>query len=137
MGLDEETQRTVQLAGLLHDVGKIGVPDVILRKPSKLTAEEYGIFHQHVVLGDAIVRDMPNGEVVRSAIRHHHERWDGGGYVDGLSGEDIPFVARIISVADTYSAMTTTRPYRKALPVAEAIRRLRDAAGTQLHCRSW
>ena len=132
MGLDEETQRTVQLAGLLHDVGKIGVPDVILRKPSKLTAEEYGIFHQHVVLGDAIVRDMPNGEVVRSAIRHHHERWDGGGYVDGLSGEDIPFVARIISVADTYSAMTTTRPYRKALPVAEAIRRLRDAAGTQL-----
>ena len=132
LGLDEEMQRTVQLAGLLHDVGKIGVPDVILRKPSKLTAEEYGIFHQHVVLGDAIVRDMPNGEVVRSAIRHHHERWDGGGYVDGLSGEDIPFVARIISVADTYSAMTTTRPYRKALPAAEAIRRLRDAAGTQL-----
>ena len=132
IGLDEEMQRTVQLAALLHDVGKIGVPDVILRKPSKLTAEEYGIFHQHVVLGDAIVRDMPNGEIVRSAIRHHHERWDGGGYVDGLSGEDIPFVARIISVADTYSAMTTTRPYRKALPVAEAIRRLRDAAGTQL-----
>ena len=132
IGLDEEMQRTVQLAGLLHDVGKIGVPDVILRKPSKMRADEYGIFHQQVVLVDAIVRDMPNGELVRGAVRHHHERWDGGGYVDGLSGEDIPIVARIISVADTYSAMTTTRPYRKALPVAEAIRRLRDAAGSQL-----
>ena len=132
MGLDEETQRTVQLAALLHDIGKIGVPDVILRKPSKLTAEEYGIFHQHVVLGDAIVRDMPNAELVRAGVRHHHERWDGRGYVDGLAGEEIPLVARIISVADTYSAMTTTRPYRKALPVDEAIRRLHDAGGSQL-----
>ncbi len=132
LGLDEEMQVTVQLAGLLHDIGKIGIPDPILRKPSKLTDEEFRIFNQHVVLGDSIVRDVPNVEMVRAGIRHHHERWDGGGYVDGLAGEAIPLVARIISVADTFSAMTTTRPYRKALGVDEAIRRLRDAAGTQL-----
>ncbi len=132
IGLDEEMQRTVHVAGLLHDVGKIGIPDVILRKPSKLTAEEYDIFHQHVLLGDAIVRDVANADLVRAGIRHHHERWDGRGYVDGLAGEEIPFVARLISVADAFSAMTTTRPYRRALPVDEALRRLRDAAGTQL-----
>jgi diguanylate cyclase (GGDEF)-like protein/putative nucleotidyltransferase with HDIG domain len=132
LGLDDATQRSVQLAGLLHDVGKIGIPDVILRKPSKLTADEYAMFHQHVALGDAIVRDVPDATEVRAGIRHHHERWDGGGYLDGLAGEEIPLVARIISVADTFSAMTTTRPYRKALPVDEAIRRLRDASGTQL-----
>jgi HD-GYP domain-containing protein (c-di-GMP phosphodiesterase class II) len=130
--LDEEMQVTVQLAGLLHDIGKIGIPDPILRKPSKLTDEEFRIFNQHVVLGDSIVRDVPNVEMVRAGIRHHHERWDGGGYVEGLAGEDIPLVARIISVADTFSAMTTTRPYRKALGVDEAVRRLREAAGTQL-----
>jgi HD-GYP domain-containing protein (c-di-GMP phosphodiesterase class II) len=122
----------VPLAGPRHDVGKIGIPDVILRKPSKLTADEYAMFHQHVALGDAIVRDVPDATEVRAGIRHHHERWDGGGYLDGLAGEEIPLVARIISVADTFSAMTTTRPYRKALPVDEAIRRLRDASGTQL-----
>ena len=132
LGLDEEMQITVQLAGLLHDIGKIGIPDPILRKPSKLTDEEFRIFNQHVVLGDSIVRDVPNVAMVRAGIRHHHERWDGGGYVDGLSGEAIPLVARIISVADTFSAMTTTRPYRKALSVDEAVRRLREAAGTQL-----
>jgi HD-GYP domain-containing protein (c-di-GMP phosphodiesterase class II) len=85
-----------------------------------------------VALGDAIVRDIPHLEDVRAGIRHHHERWDGSGYLGGLAGEDIPLVARIIAVADTFSAMTTTRPYRKALPVPEALRRLRDAAGSQL-----
>jgi diguanylate cyclase (GGDEF)-like protein len=132
MGLDEETQGTIQLAGLLHDIGKIGIPDVVLRKPSKLTDDEFRMFNHHVVLGEAIVGSVPKAELVRAGIRHHHERWDGGGYVDGLSGEDIPLVARIISVADTFSAMTTTRPYRKALPLAEALTRLRAAAGTQL-----
>jgi diguanylate cyclase (GGDEF)-like protein/putative nucleotidyltransferase with HDIG domain len=132
LGLDDDLQQTIQLAGLLHDIGKIGIPDVILRKPSKLTADEYGMFQQHVVLGDAIVRDVPNVELVRSGIRTHHERWDGKGYIDGLEGEGIPFVGRILAVADAFSAMTTTRPYRKALSVAEALRRLEDAAGTQL-----
>ena len=132
MGLDKDLQRTIHLAGLLHDIGKIGIPDVILRKPSKLTAEEFGVFQQHVALGDAIVRDVPNVEVVREGIRHHHERWDGNGYLEGLEGEGIPIIARVLAVADAFSAMTTTRPYRKALPLQEALKRLGDAAGSQL-----
>ena len=132
MGLDEETQRTVQLAGLLHDIGKIGIPDVVLRKPSRLTDAEFSMFKQHVALGDAIVRDVPNVELVRAGIRHHHERWDGDGYLDGLEGEAIPLIGRILAVADAFSAMTTTRPYRKALPLTEALKRLGDAAGSQL-----
>jgi HD-GYP domain-containing protein (c-di-GMP phosphodiesterase class II) len=78
------------------------------------------------------VRDVPNVELVRSGIRHHHERWDGEGYLDGLEGEGIPLIGRILAVADAFSAMTTTRPYRKALPLTEALKRLGDAAGTQL-----
>jgi diguanylate cyclase (GGDEF)-like protein len=132
LGLDEEMRSTLHLAGLLHDIGKIGIPDVILRKPSKLTADEYGMFQQHVALGDAIVRDVPNVELVRAGIRHHHERWDGKGYLEGLDGEAIPLIGRILAVADAFSAMTTTRPYRKALPVTEALKRLGDAAGSQL-----
>jgi HD-GYP domain-containing protein (c-di-GMP phosphodiesterase class II) len=132
LGLDDEMRETIHLSGLLHDVGKIGIPDVVLRKPSKLTADEYGMFQQHVVLGDAIVRDVPNVDVVRAGIRHHHERWDGKGYVEGLEGETIPMIARVLAVADAFSAMTTTRPYRKALPIEEALKRLGDAAGTQL-----
>ncbi len=132
MGLDDETVRTVRLAGLLHDVGKIGIPDGLLRKPSKLTDEEYAVFQQHVVLGDAIVRDLPHVDDVRAGIRFHHERWDGHGYVEGREGEEIPLIGRILAVADAFSAMTTTRPYRKALPVTEALKRLGDAAGSQL-----
>lgn len=132
LGLDPETLATVRVSGLLHDVGKIGIPDTLLRKPSKLTAEEFDVFKQHVVLGDSIVRDLPNLEAVRAGIRHHHERWDGRGYLEGLEGEEIPLIGRIMAVADAFSAMTTTRPYRKALPVEEAIKRLGDAAGTQL-----
>ncbi len=132
LGLDEETLGTIRLSGLLHDIGKIGIPDTLLRKPSKLTAQEFDVFKQHVALGDSIVRDVPNLEMVRAGIRHHHERWDGHGYLEGLEGEAIPLVGRIMAVADAFSAMTTTRPYRKALPVEEALKRLGDAAGSQL-----
>ena len=132
LGLDEEFQSTVRLAGLLHDVGKIGIPDTILRKPGQLSPDEADVVKQHVALGDAIVRDLPNIELVRAGIRHHHERWDGNGYLHGLEHETIPLIARILSVADVFSAMTTTRPYRKALPLTEALKRLGDAAGTQL-----
>jgi diguanylate cyclase (GGDEF)-like protein/putative nucleotidyltransferase with HDIG domain len=135
LGFGSEERRSVELAGLLHDVGKIGTPYTLLRKPGPLTDDEYDAIKQHVALGNAIVRDLPNVEVVRAGVRHHHERWDGTGYLDGLAGEDIPLVARIVSIADAFSAMTTTRPYRKALSVAEAIRRLREAAGTQLDPR--
>ncbi len=129
---DPETTRTIRVAGLLHDVGKIAIPDQILRKPGRLTAEEYEIVKQHVALGDRIIRDLPNIELVRSGVRHHHERWDGDGYLDRLAGEEIPLVARILAVGDAFSAMTTTRPYRKALSIDEALRRLEDVAGTQL-----
>jgi diguanylate cyclase (GGDEF)-like protein/putative nucleotidyltransferase with HDIG domain len=132
MGLDAEFVRTIHRAGLLHDVGKIGIPDPILRKPGKLTAAEYDIVKQHVALGDMIVRDVPDIDLVRAGIRNHHERWDGDGYLDRLEGEDIPLIARILAVGDAFSAMTTTRPYRKALDIREALRRLEDASATQL-----
>jgi diguanylate cyclase (GGDEF)-like protein len=132
LGLEDDLLRTLRLAGLLHDVGKIGIPDTILRKPAKLSAQEYDIFKQHVLLGDSIVRDVPHVDLVRAGIRHHHERWDGKGYLHGLEGEEIPLIGRILAVADAFSAMTTTRPYRKALPIEEALKRLGDAAGTQL-----
>src|SRR4029079_19542703 len=132
LGLEPDVLAAIRVAGLLHDIGKIGVPDQILRKPGTLTAGEYDIVKQHVALGDVIVRDLPDVDVVRAGVRHHHERWDGDGYLDRLSGEDIPLVARILAVGDAFSAMTTTRPYRKAMSVDEALRRLEDAAGTQL-----
>jgi len=132
---DPELVRTISIAGLLHDVGKIGIPDQILRKPGKLTDAEFAIVKQHVALGDMIVRDLPDIEIVRAGIRHHHESWDGTGYLDRLEGEEIPLIARILAVGDAFSAMTTTRPYRKALDVREALKRLEDAAGTQLEER--
>ena len=132
LGLDPDVIRSIHLAGLLHDIGKIGIPDPILRKPGRLTPDEYEIVKQHVALGDMIVRDVPDIDAVRAGIRHHHERWDGAGYLDRLEGEAIPLIARILAVGDAFSAMTTTRPYRKALDVNEPLKRLEDAAGTQL-----
>jgi diguanylate cyclase (GGDEF)-like protein len=135
IGLSSDELKAIGTAGLLHDVGKIGIPDHILRKPGKLSEAEYAIVQQHVALGDMIVRDLPDLDAVRPGIRHHHERWDGNGYLDRLSGEAIPSIARVLAVADAFSAMTTTRPYRKALSIREAIDRLGDAAGTQLEER--
>jgi len=132
LGFDEEACRVIRVAGLLHDVGKIGIPDALLRKPGRLTTDETFIFRQHVALGDLIVRDLPQIEQVRAGIRHHHERWDGSGYLDNLSGDEIPLIARVLAVADAFSAMTTSRPYRKALDIQEALKRIEDAAGTQL-----
>ena len=132
LGLDDEMLDMIHLSGLLHDIGKIGIPDALLRKPGKLTANEFRVFQQHVALGEAIVRDVPRVDLVRSGIKHHHERWDGKGYLEGLEGEAIPVIGRVLAVADAFSAMTTTRPYRKALSIQEALKRLGDAAGTQL-----
>jgi diguanylate cyclase (GGDEF)-like protein len=135
LGSDEELHAAIRMAGLLHDVGKIGIPDDILRKPGRLTPHEYQIVKQHVTLGDLIVRDLPDIDVVRAGVRHHHERWDGTGYVDGLTGEEIPLIARILAVADAFSAMTTTRPYRKALSVEQALEELRAGRGAQFDTR--
>ncbi len=130
-GLDAETLRTVQVAALLHDVGKIGVPDRVLRKPGALADEEYQAVQQHPVMGAAIVGAVPGFEETLDTVRHHHERWDGGGYPFGLRGEETPFLARIVSVADAFSAMTTDRPYRRGMERGKALRILKEGAGTQ------
>jgi diguanylate cyclase (GGDEF)-like protein/putative nucleotidyltransferase with HDIG domain len=130
LGFAGDRLARMRLAGLLHDVGKIGVPDAILNKPAKLSDDEYAVMRRHALLGFDIVRaaDMP---VEARWVRHHHERFDGRGYPDGLAGEDIPLESRIILVADAYEAMTSDRPYRKAPGEAVAVAELRKHAGTQ------
>ena len=130
LGLDAARLARIRLAGLLHDVGKIGVPDAILSKPGKLTDEEYARMQAHSVLGYEIVSaaDLPTEA---TWVRHHHERYDGRGYPDGLAGEAIPLESRIIFVADAFEAMSSDRPYRKAPGEKYALAELRRHAGTQ------
>jgi putative two-component system response regulator len=130
-GLTEEEAMLIKLGALLHDVGKIGVPGDVLRKPSGLTAEETEIMRRHVHHGEQALAGVPHMDVVRSMVMHHHEWWNGQGYPAGLCGEEIPFGARVIAVVDAYDAMTSDRPYRQHLPQAVAIERLRAGAGTQ------
>ncbi len=131
LGLDSQTQRDLEVAALLHDVGKIGVPDYILRKPGPLTAEQFEAVKQHPQMGVVIVAAVPGLEATLDAVHYHHERWDGGGYPAGLTGEAVPLSARIMAVADAYSALTTDRPYRKGMSAAEARQVLQNGAGTQ------
>jgi len=131
MGLDEAMLRTLQVAALLHDVGKIGVPDRILRKPGRLTEEEFEAVQQHPMMGAVIVGAVAGFENTLDAVRHHHERWDGQGYPFGLAGEETPLLARIMAVADAFSAMTTDRPYRKGKCPEEARAILAAGAGGQ------
>ena len=131
MGLSAEDVRRVRLSALLHDVGKIGIDDRILRKPTALTEEEFEIMKSHPVKGAAIMEVIPELRDVIPGMKHHHERWEGGGYPDGLAGEDIPLQARIVSVADTFDAMTTTRPYQRAMDIRFVFQRLRDLAGNR------
>ncbi len=132
MGLSLEAQRSLRVAALLHDVGKIGVPDHILRKPAGLTEAEFETVKTHVPLAELIIQGIPNHAEVLSAVTTHHERYDGQGYPNGLAGGDIPLLGRILAVTDAYSAMTIDRPYRKALPPREAKAELKRVAGTQL-----
>jgi putative nucleotidyltransferase with HDIG domain len=132
MGLSKEELDDLQIACLFHDVGKIKTPDSILLKSSKLSRFEYDEMIHHVESGAAILDKAPSLRRHIPAVRHHHERYDGKGYPDGLSGEDIPLFASIIAVADTFDAMTSTRSYRKAFPVETALRELTRVAGTQL-----
>jgi ribonuclease P protein subunit RPR2 len=131
LGLDEAALAELAFAARLHDVGKVGVPDAILFKTSALTEEEYALVRRHPVIGSEILRDVDFLGEGKLVVRHHHERWDGEGYPDGTSGEDIPVEARIVLVCDAFHAMTTDRPYRKRLGMDEAYRRLREGAGTQ------
>jgi HD-GYP domain-containing protein (c-di-GMP phosphodiesterase class II) len=120
------------VAALLHDVGKIGVPDRILRKPGALTREEVEFMDQHSLIGSMMIaQHLPDLAEVREAVVSHHERWDGSGYPGRLHGTDIPLLGRILAVADAYSAMITDRPYRAALGHNEAIAQLVKGSGTQ------
>jgi diguanylate cyclase (GGDEF)-like protein len=132
IGLSPSAQRTLRLAALLHDVGKICIPDDILRKPGQLTPEEYAVIKHHVSIAEHLIVDVPNAEEVREIARHHHEHFDGSGYPDGLQGQKIPHLARILAVGDAFSAMTLDRPHRKGLPREEAYAELRRVAGNQL-----
>ena len=131
LSYSQEALRTVRISGLLHDVGKIAVPDEILRHPGRLNSEEWAIMQQHPVFGALIVKDVPNLNEVIEGVRYHHERWDGQGYPDGLTGNDIPRLGRLLAVGDCYSAMTTDRPYRKAFTPDEALREIEKSIGTQ------
>jgi len=136
LGLDEEAKRTLTIAALLHDVGKIGIPDAVLRKPALLTEVEFAAIKQHPSIGGLIVSVVPGLEAVAKTIECHHERWDGRGYPNGLAGDNIPFIARVLSVANAFSAMTTDRPYRKAMSRERALSTLLEGAGAQWddHC---
>jgi putative nucleotidyltransferase with HDIG domain len=130
--LDAERMRNLEFGALLHDVGKIAVPKSIINKPAELTREEFEIVKRHTVEGQRML-DRVGGFMrdVGIVVRHHHERWDGAGYPDGLSGADIPLEARIVACCDTLNAMTTDRPYRRALPLHVAVEELRRCAGSQ------
>ena len=129
--MDRDTQHTVAVAALLHDLGKIGVPDAILRKPGRLTNEEFAAVRHHPVMGAVLVKAVPGFEATLDAVRFHHERWDGGGYPEGRRGEEIPLIARIMAVADAFSAMTTDRPYRRGMTEERALAEITKGTGTQ------
>jgi len=131
LGMDDATLDIVRIAALLHDVGKIGVPDAILRKPGTLSEAEVRAVQQHPMMGSIIVGAVPGFEATLDAVRHHHERWDGKGYPFGLVGEETPLLARLMAVADSYSAMTTDRPYRKGMDAEKALSILEAGVGTQ------
>lgn len=130
-GLSEEIQNDIYMMGLLHDVGKIGVPDAIINKPAKLTDEEYAIIQKHPVLGAKIMKNITDFSKLSTGARWHHERYDGKGYPDGISGEDIPIEARIIAVADAYDAMSSRRSYRDVLPQAYIYDEVKKGKGLQ------
>ena len=136
LGMGYEKRQELEIAALLHDVGKIAIPNEILNKPAKLTDEEFALMKTHTIEGQALL-DRVGGRLAKvgAVVRSCHERWDGRGYPDGLIGEEIPEAARIVFCCDAYSAMTTDRPYRKALPVDEAVEELRTNSGTQFEPR--
>lgn len=131
LGCDEKTLNTLYLAGLLHDIGKIGIDDNVLRKASELSGEEYKHIKQHVQIGHRILNDLAKLEDVLPVVLYHHEAWDGGGYPHRLASDRIPLPARIVAVADAFDAMTSNRPYRHGMPDATVDRILRAGAGQQ------
>jgi putative nucleotidyltransferase with HDIG domain len=129
--LELEAVRNVELGAVLHDIGKVRVPEAILNKPGPLTEEEWEVMRTHPDVGERILRPIKSLQTILPIVRHHHERWDGTGYPDRLIGRAIPLGARIVAVCDAYRAMTEDRPYRKALPEAAARLELMDGIGSQ------
>ncbi|MEA2399657.1 MAG: hypothetical protein QOK00_60 [Thermoleophilaceae bacterium] len=131
LGLGRRELRDLGYAARLHDIGKVGVPDAVLHKPGPLVEAERQVIQGHSVWGADLVGRIPGLEDVARIVRHHHERYDGEGYPDGLAGRDIPLASRILTVADAYVAMTENRPYRRARPRFEVDREFRDCSGKQ------
>jgi putative nucleotidyltransferase with HDIG domain len=129
--LSDPERQLVHLAGLVHDIGKVGLPPGLLEKPGPLTLEERRIMEEHPVIGERILAKVEDYREIAQIVRHHHERVDGNGYPDGLLGDEIPLLSRIIAVADAYNAMTSGRPYREAMPSRVARLRLAQAVGSQ------
>lgn len=121
MGLTPRELKHLHYGGILHDIGKIGIPEAILCKQSRLTDEEMTVMREHPGIGDSIIAPVSFLSTVRAAVRSHHENWDGTGYPDKTAGKDIPLVARIVAAADTFDACTSTRPYQKAMPLETAM----------------
>jgi HD-GYP domain-containing protein (c-di-GMP phosphodiesterase class II) len=131
MGLPEEQQQLIHLCGLVHDIGKIGLPAGLLEKTGALTLDERRQMEEHAAIGEKILSNVEDYAEIAQVVRHHHERVDGLGYPDGLAGDEIPLPARIITVADAYNAMTSDRPYRDAMPSRVARLRLAQAVESQ------
>ena len=126
--LDQPNLEDLHRGAFLHDIGKIAIPDRVLLKKGRLTRKEYELMKRHPAIGDDLCRTVRSFEAVRPIVRHHHERLDGRGYPDGLAGDRIPLLAQIVSIVDVFDALTTDRPYRKALPTATAYQMMRDDA---------
>jgi HD-GYP domain-containing protein (c-di-GMP phosphodiesterase class II) len=131
-GLSPAAAERVRISGLLHDVGKIGVPEAVLTKPGRLSEDEFAAVRLHPTIGHRILKDIPQLQDVLPGVLHHHERWDGDGYPAGLAGEHIPLIGRVLAVADAFDAMSSTRSYRAAMPRERALAEIARSAGTQL-----
>jgi len=131
IGLSTDQVANVSTAALLHDIGKIGIPDRVLNKKEKLNEKDWKAIKTHPKLGATIIRNVPHLAPCVNIVLYHHERWDGSGYPEGLKGEQIPIEARIIAIAESFDAMTSSLPYRPALPLEETIKELRKGAGLQ------
>ena len=129
LGMDKETKKILRGGAILHDLGKVGIQDNILKKPGRYTPEEYEIMKQHAIIGENILKPLRSMANLGKLVRHHHEHYDGTGYPDGLVGEEIPLLSRILTIADVYDALTTERPYKKAIPPPEAVKAMRKDAG--------
>lgn len=131
LNLPDDLLEEIETAGLLHDIGKIAIPEKILLKPGKLTDEEFAVIKMHPELGEKLVQGIEKLKIISNWLKSHHERYDGGGYPEGLAGEQIPISSRIIAIADTYDAMTSSRSYRQALSHETAIEEIKRCSGTQ------